>query len=42
MSRSVYNMIEDYYKTSIMPAAIHLRTADRSPMSLMGKATPHL
>ena len=25
---SVYNMIEDYYKTKILPAAVHLKTVD--------------
>ena len=32
-------MIEDHYEASIMPTAIHLRTADGSPMSLIGKST---
>ena len=32
-------MIEDCYKTSIPPTAIHLKTADGSPMSMMGKVT---
>ena len=39
---SVYNMVKDCYKTSILPATIHLKTADGSPMSSMGKVTPHL
>ena len=38
----VYNMIEDHYRTSVTPTAIQLRTADRSPMSFMGKANLHL
>ena len=42
MCTSLYNMIEDCYKTSILPAVIHLRTVDGSPMSFMGKATLHL
>ena len=25
---SVYNMIKDHYKTKILPAAVHLKTAD--------------
>ena len=32
MHMSVYNMIEDYYKTNILPTVVHLKTADRSPM----------
>ena len=39
---SVYNMIEDCYKTKILPATVHLKTADGSSMSSMGKATLHL
>ena len=39
---SVYNMIQDYYKTKILPAAVHLMTADGSSMSSLGKATLHL
>ena len=39
MHMSVYNMIEDHYKTSVMPTAIHLRTAEEIPMPLMRKAT---
>ena len=35
-------MIEDCYKTCILPAAVNLQTADGSPMSSMGKATLHL
>ena len=42
MYTSVYNMIDDHYKTSTLPAALHLRTVDGSPMSSMGKATLHL
>ena len=42
MCTSVYNMIEDHYKTCILPAALYLWTADRSPMSSMGKPTLHL
>ena len=39
---SVYNMIEDCYKTKMLHAAVHLKTADGSWMSLLGKATLHL
>ena len=39
---SVYNMIEDQYKTKILPAAVHLETMDGSAMSLLGKAALHL
>ena len=35
-------MIEDHYKTKILPAGAHLKTADRSAMSSLGKATLHL
>ena len=42
MHTSIYNTFEDHYKTSILPAAIHLKTADGSPMSLMVKVTLHL
>ena len=42
MCKSVYNMIENHYKTSIMPKAMQLTTADGSSMSLMGKKTLHL
>ena len=35
----VYNMIEDHYKTKILPAVVHLRTADISSMSSLGEAT---
>ena len=42
MHTIMYNMIEDCYKTSVLPTAVHLRTADWSPMSSMGKATLHL
>ena len=35
---SAYNMIEDHYKTKILPAAVHLKTADGSSMSSLGKA----
>ena len=35
-------MIEDCYETSILPTAIHLRTADALPIPLMGKVTLHL
>ena len=38
---SSYNMIDDQYKTEILPAAVHLKTADGSAMSLLGKATLH-
>ena len=39
---SVYNMIEDCYKTKILPAVVHLKTADGSSMSSLGKATLYL
>ena len=39
---SVYNMIEDCYKTKILPAAVHLKTTDGSSMSSLGMATLHL
>ena len=35
----IYSMIEDHYRTKIVPAAVHLKTADGSAMSLLGKAT---
>ena len=35
-------MIEDPYKTKILPAAVHLKTADGSAMSSLGKAALHL
>ena len=39
---SIYNMIENCYKTTILPAAVHLKTANGSTMSSLGKATLHL
>ena len=42
MQTSIYKMIENHYKTCILPAAVNLWTADGSPMSTMGKATLHL
>ena len=39
MHMNVYNMIEDHYKTSILPIAIHLKIVDGSTMSPMGKVT---
>ena len=39
---SVYNMINDQYKTKILPAVVHLKTADRSSMLPLGKSTLHL
>ena len=38
----VYNMIKECYVTKILPAAVHLKTADRSSMSSLGKTTLHL
>ena len=35
-------MIEDHYKTCILPAALNLQTADGSLMSSMEKAILHL
>ena len=39
---SAYNMMEDCYKTKILPAAVQLKTAEGSSMSPLGKATLHL
>ena len=39
---SLYNVIEEHYKTKILPAAVHLRTTDGSSMSSLDKATLHL
>ena len=39
---SIYNMIEDHYKTKLLPAAVNLKTADGSAMSSLGKVTLHL
>ena len=39
MYTSLYSMIEDCYKTSILPTVIHIVTADQSPISLMRKAS---
>ena len=39
---SVYNLIDDQNKTRILPAAVTLKTADGSAVSLLGKATLHL
>ena len=38
---SIYNMIKDHYKTKLLPAAVHLKTADGSAMCSLGKATLH-
>ena len=38
---SVYNMIENCYKTKILPAAVHLKTTEGSSVSSLGKATLH-
>ena len=38
---SVYN-IEDYYKTNILPPAVHLKRANASSISYPGKTTLHL
>ena len=35
-------MAEDHYKTSILHTGIHLKTADGSTVSLMGKAVLHV
>ena len=35
-------MIEGYYKTKMPPAAVHIKTADGSSVSALGKATLHL
>ena len=39
---SVYNMIEDHYKTKILPTAVNIKTVGRSSMSSLGKTTLHL
>ena len=39
---SIYSMIEDHYKTKIVPAAVNLNAADGSAMCSLGKATLHL
>ena len=39
---SVNNMTKDHNKTKILPAAVHLKAADGSAMSLLGKDTLHL
>ena len=39
---SEFYMIEDHYKTKILPAVVHLKTADGSSMPPLGKATFHL
>ena len=39
---NIYNMIKDCYKTKIMPAALHLKTADGSSLSSLGKTALHL
>ena len=39
---SIYNMVEDQYKTQILTTAVHLKTALGSTMSSLGKATLHL
>ena len=36
-----YSMIEDHYKKKIVPAVVHLKTADGSAMSSLGKGTLH-
>ena len=41
MFRSVYNMIEDHYKTSTLPMAVYLQTEDGWPMSFIEKASLH-
>ena len=38
---SIYNMTKDHYKTKILSAAVHLKTAEGSSMSSLGKATLH-
>ena len=42
MHMSVCNMIEHHYKTSMLLTALHLRMAEGSLMSSMGKTTLHL
>ena len=39
---SIYNMIEDQYKTKILPTVVHLKTVDGLAMSALGKVTLHL
>ena len=38
----VYNMIKDHYQIRILSAAVHLKMADTSLVSSLGKATLHL
>ena len=35
-------MTQDHYKTKILPVVVHLKTADGSSMSSLGKVTLHL
>ena len=39
---SIYNMIEDQYKTKILSAIVQVKTVDGSAMSSLGKCTLHL
>ena len=39
---SIYDMIEDQYKTKILPAEVHLKTVNDSVMSSLGKAILYL
>ena len=39
---SVYNMIDDHFKTKILPAGVHLKMADGSSMCSLSKSTLHL
>ena len=42
MCRSVYTMLEDHYKSIILPVAVNFQTADGLSMSSMGKETLYL
>ena len=38
----VYNMIDDWYKTKMLPTSVNLETDDGSSMSSLGKVTLYL
>ena len=42
MHTSVYNMMDEPYKTSMLSTVVNLKTADGSPILSMGKATHQL
>ena len=39
---SMYQLIDDSFKTPIQPTTTMLKTADRSPMMALGMTAPHL